>query len=192
MENFIKEYVSLIRLLSTSFIKAVAMILANFQQCIPSCSCSRDPNNFWPKWISWIISCTMHIVTTRHHQKALASQMATLGSHRTIRIHLAADSECLGAALRVSMRHSSLNVGDNITKTAGEVGKYSKISLFVKKMLLNACLMPVLRPKSCRFLHSCLPETGFWNVSVWILLIFKCHILTLVKTLLSFSWIVKF
>jgi hypothetical protein len=52
MENFIKEYVSLIRLLSTSFIVAVAMILANFQQCIPSCSCSRDPNNFWPKWIS--------------------------------------------------------------------------------------------------------------------------------------------
>ncbi len=57
----------------------------------------------------------MHIVTTRH-QKALASQMAMLGTHSTIRIHLAADSECLGAALRVSMRHSSLNVGDNIPK----------------------------------------------------------------------------
>ncbi len=41
------------------------------------------------------------------------------------------------------------------------VCKYYMISLFVKKLLLNACLMPVLHPTLCRFLHSWIPKTGF-------------------------------
>ena len=137
MENFIKEYVSLIRaiirLLSTTFTVAVGRILTNGQPCILSCShCSGhilvDPNNFWPKWIPEIISCMMHTLTTSQHQKALASRMGTLGTHITIRIHLAADSECLGAASRVSMSHSSHIPRDNIPKIAWEGFKYYIIS----------------------------------------------------------------
>jgi hypothetical protein len=46
VENFIKEYVSLILLLSTIFSAAVIRILSNSQLCIPSCSSHRDPNNY--------------------------------------------------------------------------------------------------------------------------------------------------
>jgi hypothetical protein len=43
VKNFIKEYVSLILLLSTIF--------KNSQLCILLCSSHRDPNTFLPKWI---------------------------------------------------------------------------------------------------------------------------------------------
>jgi hypothetical protein len=128
MEIFIKEYVSLIWLLSTIFTVAVGRILTNCQPCILSCSGHIDPNNFWPKWIPEIISCMMHTLTTSQHQKASASRMGTLGTHIAIRIHLAADSECLGAASRVSMSHSSHIPRDNIPKIAWEVFKYYIIS----------------------------------------------------------------
>jgi hypothetical protein len=52
VENFTKEYAPLILLLSTIFTAAVGRILSNSQLCILSCSSHRDPNNFWPKWIS--------------------------------------------------------------------------------------------------------------------------------------------
>jgi hypothetical protein len=44
VENIIKEYISLIRLLSTIFTSAVGMILSNSKLCIISCSSHRDPN----------------------------------------------------------------------------------------------------------------------------------------------------
>ena len=72
VEKFIKEYVSLILLLSTIFTAAVGMILSNSQLCILSCSSHRDQNNFWPKWISCIISCMMHTATMSQHQTALS------------------------------------------------------------------------------------------------------------------------
>jgi hypothetical protein len=52
VEIFIKEYISLILLLSTIFTAAVGRILTNSQLCILSCSSHRDPKNFWPTWIS--------------------------------------------------------------------------------------------------------------------------------------------
>jgi hypothetical protein len=51
VEKFIKDYVSLIRLLSTIFTAAVGRILRNSQLYL-SCNSHRDPSNFWPKWIS--------------------------------------------------------------------------------------------------------------------------------------------
>jgi hypothetical protein len=62
---------------------------------------------------------------------------------------------CLGCDERVSRSHSrSLNVRDNIPKTALEVCKDYMISYLLKKLFLDACLMLVLRPKTCKFLHS--------------------------------------
>jgi hypothetical protein len=87
-------------------------------------------------------------------------------AHSTFRIHLAADSGHWNWNERVSMSHSSLNNRDNFPKTAWEVCKYYMISLFVKKLLLHACSMSVLHPVLCRFLHSWILETGFWNVQV--------------------------
>jgi hypothetical protein len=48
MENFIKECL-IDPDSSTIFTVAVEWILTNSQQCILSCRCHRDPNNFWPK-----------------------------------------------------------------------------------------------------------------------------------------------
>ena len=73
-------------------------------------------------------SHSLGVTVAAQHQKALASRMGTLGTHITIRIHLAADSECLGAASRVSMSHSSHIPRDNIPKIAWEVFKYYIIS----------------------------------------------------------------
>jgi hypothetical protein len=55
VENFLKEYVPLIQFLSTifKFTVAVGRILTNSQLCcILLCSSHRDPNIFWPKWVS--------------------------------------------------------------------------------------------------------------------------------------------
>jgi hypothetical protein len=81
VQNFTKEYVSLIRLLSTIFMftAAVETILTKSQLCILLCSSHRDPNNFGPKWISQIISCMMHTATMSQQQKAL-------GTYSTFRI----------------------------------------------------------------------------------------------------------
>ena len=46
---------------------------------------------------------------------------------------------------RLPLSHSDLNIGDDIHKTPWEMFKYWIISCFVKKLLLNACFMPVLR-----------------------------------------------
>jgi hypothetical protein len=78
------------------------------------------------------------------------------------------------------MSHSSSDKKDNITKTAWEVCKYYMISFFVEKLLLNACLMPILCPTQYRFFSA------FQNSKDWLLkchglkvLIFKCLLLTL-------------
>jgi hypothetical protein len=46
------------------------------------------------------------------------------------------------------------------------VCKYYMISLFVKKLLLNACLAHTA-PNIVQILHSWIPKTGFKNVLVW-------------------------
>jgi hypothetical protein len=62
------------------------------------------------------------------HQKSFTSQMGTLGTHSTIRNHLAADLGHCNQKERVPMSHSSLKNRDNIPKTAWEVCKYYMIS----------------------------------------------------------------
>jgi hypothetical protein len=187
MENFIKEYVSLILLLSTIFISAVGRILRNSQQCILLCSSRRDPNNFWPKWILQIISCITHTATISQHQKALAPQMGMLGTHSTFRIHLAADSGHWNWNERVSMSHSSLNEGDNIPQTAWEVYTYKLIQhgIITCEEAVSECL-----PFACtepNFVQiSAFLDSRDRNVSVWKVLIFKCLLLTFVENLISF------
>ncbi len=90
-----------ILLLSTIFTSAVGRILINSQLWILSCSSHRDPNNFWPKLVSWIIYCMMHTATMSQHQKALASRMGMSGTHNTFRIHLAADSAWQGTGIEM-------------------------------------------------------------------------------------------
>jgi hypothetical protein len=46
MENFIKEYFSLILLLLSIFTVIVGRFIANIQLCIIWCSCHRDQDNF--------------------------------------------------------------------------------------------------------------------------------------------------
>jgi hypothetical protein len=92
MENFIKEYVSLILLLQTIFTVAVG-----FYQTVSSASyCAGATEihiSFGPNKICLIIFCMTHTATMSQHQKALAPQMGILGAHSTLKkIHLAADS----------------------------------------------------------------------------------------------------
>jgi uncharacterized protein YmfQ (DUF2313 family) len=130
MIDFIKEYVSLIRLLLTIFTAAVMVgrILINSQLCTivqqPQ-SAHQGPNNFWPEWIPKpeIISCMMHTATMSQRQKAVAQRMGTLGTHSTLRIHLAADSGHWNQNERVPRSYNSLDSRDKIPgpKTAWEV-----------------------------------------------------------------------
>ena len=61
-------------------------------------------------------------VTSQHH-KASKSRMSTLRARSILRIDLAADSELLESKIIASRSRSSLNVKDNIPKTAWEVCK---------------------------------------------------------------------
>jgi hypothetical protein len=69
-------------------------------------------------YLSFFISCMMYTATMSQHQKALASQMDTLGTHSTFRINSAADSGHWNRNEKVPMSHSSLNNRDSIPKTA--------------------------------------------------------------------------
>jgi hypothetical protein len=83
----------------------------------------QGPNNFRPKWIPEIISSMMHTATVSQHQRALAQRMGTLGTHSTLRIHLAADSGHWNRNKRMPRSYSSLDSKDKIPgpKTAWEV-----------------------------------------------------------------------
>ena len=92
-ENFIKYFVSLIRLLSSIFTGAVGRILANFQPWSYFCSGHTGPNNFWPKLILLISSQILHSLTKSHCQKDIWLQWCTLGTHSPFRICFANDPQ---------------------------------------------------------------------------------------------------
>jgi hypothetical protein len=62
------------------------------------------------------------------HQEALASQMGMLGTQRTFRIYLAADSGHWNRNERMPMSHISLKNRNNFPKTAWDMCKYYMIS----------------------------------------------------------------
>ena len=92
-ENFIKEYVSLIRLSSTIFTGAVGRILISFQPWSWLCIGHRDQNNFCFKSKSLIISQILHSLTKSHYQKHILLWWCTLGTHSTFIIHFADNPE---------------------------------------------------------------------------------------------------
>ena len=94
-ENFIKEYVSLIRLSSTIFTGAVGRILISFQPWSWLCIGHRDQNNICPKSKSLIISQILHSLTKSHYQKHILLWWCTLGTHSTFIIHFADNPEHL-------------------------------------------------------------------------------------------------
>ena len=93
MENFIKEYVSLILLSSTIFTGTVPRILVRFQPWSWLCIGHRDQNNFCSKSKYLIVSQILHSLTKSHYQKHILLWWCMLGTHSTFIIHFADNPE---------------------------------------------------------------------------------------------------
>ena len=93
MENFIKEWVSLIWRLSTIFTEAVGRILTTIQQWSWIRSGHSVPFVLWPKLKTLIISQILHTMSNSHDQKHILLWWCTLGTYSTFIIYFADNPE---------------------------------------------------------------------------------------------------